>query len=93
MPQYRIHHHHEPAECGPVVASWKGWDSPLRHTGAVSSCAFGGHEAWWDVEGESEAEVLALLPAFVAERSTATRVGWFLESRPPASEPTKENPK
>jgi hypothetical protein len=73
VPQYRIHHRHEPAECGPVVASWKGWASPLRPEAAVSSCPFGGHESWWDVEGGSEAEVLALLPPFVAERSTATR--------------------
>ena len=34
----------------------------------------GGHELWWTVEATSEVEALALLPLYVAERTTATKV-------------------
>jgi hypothetical protein len=34
----------------------------------------GGHAIWWNVEAASEEEALRLLPAYVAERTTATRV-------------------
>ena len=81
MQRFRIHHRHEPSECGAVVASWRGFSSPLRHEVAVSSCPFGGHEIWWDVDGVSEAEVLARLPPFVARRSTAIPVGRLTTSR------------
>lgn len=90
MPRYRIHHRHEPAECAVVVASWKGFTSPLRLEAATSSCAFGGHEQWWDVEGASDDEVLAFLPPFVAARSTATRIGRSVIEAAPADE-TKEH--
>jgi hypothetical protein len=75
MSRYIVHHRHEAGECGAVYASFRGHDSPLRHRPAVSSCAHGGHAIWWEVEAASEAEVLALLPYFVAQRSTTTRVG------------------
>lgn len=92
VPRFRIHHRHEPAECGVVVASWQGFASLLRDEAALSSCRFGGHEIWWDVDGPDETEVLGLLPPFIAERSTATRVGWLVATRTaPAHEPTKEN--
>lgn len=88
--RFRIHHRHEPAECRVVVAAWKGSTSPLRHVAATSSCDFGGHEQWWDVDGGSVEEVLALLPRFVAERSTATQIGWSVMDMAPAHE-TKEH--
>jgi hypothetical protein len=81
MPHYRLHHRHRPSECRSAHAAWRGWSSPLREAESVSSCHFGGHETWWDVESASEAEALALLPAFVAERTTAIRVERLRPSR------------
>jgi hypothetical protein len=75
MPSFLIQHRHEPPECGAVFAAFKGHDSPLRHRAALASCAFGGHAIWWSVEAASELAALALLPAYVAVRATATRVG------------------
>ena len=49
-------------------------ESPLRHHATLSSCSFGGHAIWWSVQAAGEAEALGLLPYFVAERATATRV-------------------
>jgi hypothetical protein len=74
MPRFLIHHRHEPRECGVVFASFRGHESPLRHQATLASCAFGGHSIWWSVEAVGEAEALGLLPFFVAERATATRV-------------------
>ena len=74
MPCFLIHHRHEPPECGAAFASFKGHDTPLRHRAALASCAFGGHAIWWWVEALGEQEALALLPFFVARRSTVTRV-------------------
>ena len=75
MPSFLIQHHHEPPECGAVFAAFKGHDSPLRHRVTLASCAFGGHAIWWSVEATSELAALALLPAYVAVRATAIRVG------------------
>lgn len=74
MPRFLIHHRHEPRDCGVAFASFKGHESPLRHQATLSSCAFGGHAIWWSVDAAGEAEALGLLPFFVAERATATRV-------------------
>jgi hypothetical protein len=74
MPRFLIHHRHAPPECGVVFAAFKGHDSPLRHRATLASCAYGGHAIWWEVEAATEAAALALLPFFVAERATATRV-------------------
>lgn len=74
MPQYVLHHRHEPHECGVVFESFKGHESALRDRATVASCRTGGHAIWWTVEAASEAEALALLPFYVADRSTATRV-------------------
>jgi hypothetical protein len=74
MPRYLLHHRHEPSECGVVFASFKGHESPLRHRATLASCRSGGHAIWWTVEAASEAEALRLLPFYVAERATATRV-------------------
>ena len=75
MPRFLLHHRHEPRECGVVFASFRGHDSPLRHRPTLASCAFGDHAIWWSVEAIRETEALALLPYFVAQRATATRVG------------------
>jgi hypothetical protein len=75
MPRFLIQHRHEPPECGVVFAAFKGHDSPLRHRATLASCSFGGHAIWWEVEATNEAAALALLPTYVADRATATRVG------------------
>ena len=74
MPRYLLHHRHEPRECGIAFASFRGQASALRHRPALASCVSGGHAVWWTVEAASADEALALLPFFVAERSTAIRV-------------------
>lgn len=74
MIRYRLHHRHTAAECPAAFASWRGFVSPLRHGVATGSCARGGHELWWDVDADSSAAALALLPGFVAERTQASPV-------------------
>jgi hypothetical protein len=74
MHRFLLQHHHEPSECGVVFASFKGHDSPLRHKATLASCRSGGHAIWWTVEAASEADALRLLPFYVADRTTATRV-------------------
>ena len=74
MTQYLLHHHHEPDECGVVFASFKGHRSRLRHRPTLASCRSGGHAIWWTVEAASEQDALALLPSFVADRTTVTSV-------------------
>ena len=74
MSRYLLQHRHEPQECGVVFASFKGHESPLRHRATLASCRSGGHAIWWTVEAESEADALRLLPSYVAERTTVTRV-------------------
>ena len=58
-----------------MFASFKGFASPLRHRATVASCAWGGHEIWWDLEAPGDADALGLLPRYVAERTTAIPVG------------------
>ena len=74
MSRFLLHHRHEPHECGAVFASVRGHDSALRHQATLASCVHGGHAIWWDVEARSDADALALLPYYVAERATATEV-------------------
>jgi hypothetical protein len=74
MARYLLHHRHEPDECGVVFTSFKGHDSPLRHQTTLASCRTGGHAIWWTVDADSEEDALALLPFYVAERTTITRV-------------------
>ena len=74
MSRFVLHHRHEAGECGVVFAAFKGHRSPLRHQRTVASCRSGGHEIWWTVDGASEEQALALLPFYVAERTTAIRV-------------------
>ena len=74
MPCFLLHHRHEPDECGVVFASFKGHDSLLRTRPTIASCRTGGHAIWWSVETATAAEALALLPFFVASRTSVTRV-------------------
>ena len=74
MARYLLHHRHEPDECGVVFTSFKGHQSPLRHQTTLASCRSGGHEIWWTVDAGSEEDALRLLPFYVAERTTITRV-------------------
>jgi hypothetical protein len=74
MSRYLLEHRHEPHECGVVFASFKGFESPLRHEATLASCRSGGHAIWWTVEAETEAAALGMLPAYVAERTTAAHV-------------------
>jgi hypothetical protein len=74
MPRFLIQHRHEPRECGVVFAAFRGHDSQLRHQATLASCAFGGHAIWWCVQAADEAGALGLLPYYVAQRATATRV-------------------
>jgi hypothetical protein len=74
MARYLLHHSHQPHECGVVFAAFKGHSSTLRHQPALASCAFGGHTIWWDVEATSQEQALTMLPFYLAERTTATRV-------------------
>ena len=57
-----------------VFASFKGHPSPLRHRATLASCRSGGHAIWWTVDAATEADALALLPAYVAERTTVAHV-------------------
>ena len=74
MARFLLHHRHEPQECGVAFAAFKGHESPLRHQAALASCRSGGHAIWWTVEAASEEDALALLPFYVAERTTVTTV-------------------
>jgi hypothetical protein len=74
MARYLLHHRHEPDECGVVPASFKGYNSALRHRPTLASCGSGGHAIWWTVEADSEGNALRLLPFYVAARTTITRV-------------------
>jgi hypothetical protein len=74
MTRYLLHHRHTPSECGVVFASFKGHGSPLRHQATLASCPSGRHAIWWTVDAASEEDALRLLPFYVAERTTITRV-------------------
>jgi hypothetical protein len=74
VPVFLLSHRHEPGECAAAFAAWRGFDSPLRHARVPSSCLAGGHGLWWRVEAPDLAGALALLPGFVAARTTAIEV-------------------
>jgi hypothetical protein len=74
MPRFLLSHRHAPHECAAAFAAWQGFDSPLRHGRVPSSCLAGGHGLWWHVEAADAATALALLPRFVADRTTAVVV-------------------
>ena len=43
-------------------------------TAPPSTCLTGGHAVWWRVQADDADAALALLPRFVAERTTAIEV-------------------
>ena len=69
MPFFLLHHSHRPDECDAAFAAWQGFQSPLRHHHAASTCLAGGHAIWWHVKADGIEQALALLPAFVARRT------------------------
>ena len=71
VPRFMLEHSHKARECGAVFASFKAFDTPLRHRVTAGSCHFGAHRIWWEVEAESSDEALAQLPQYVAQRTTA----------------------
>jgi hypothetical protein len=74
MPRYLLQHRHQPNECGTVFASFAGHESPLRHTPTTASCLYGGHQIWWEVTAPCQQAALALLPFYVAARTTVVPV-------------------
>jgi hypothetical protein len=74
MARYMLAHRHTADECGSAFASWKGFESPLRHQPAIGSCHTGGHRLWWLVEAVDHPGAIAQLPRFVALRTEATEV-------------------
>lgn len=74
MKRFLLHNRHRPDECGVTFAAFKGHPSPLRGQETASSCLTGGHEIWWLVEAETADGALALLPRYVAQRSTAIAI-------------------
>jgi hypothetical protein len=74
MPLFLLHHQHQAHECRAAFAAWRGFDSPLRHGVVPSSCLAGGHGLWWQVEARDRVAALALLPRFVAQRTTPIEV-------------------
>jgi hypothetical protein len=74
MTTYLLHHRHTATECATAFAAWAGFESPLRHRSAPSTCLSGDHSVWWQVTAADAAAALAMLPRFVAERTTLTPV-------------------
>ncbi len=79
--QFVLSHRHAPEQCGVAFAAWRGFESPLRHSSALATC--GGapgqgsaeHLLIWTVDAETEAEAIALLPPWLAERTEVRLVG------------------
>jgi hypothetical protein len=74
MAFFLLHHEHTAAECDAAFAAWTGFDSPLRHRPAASTCLSGGHAVWWRVEARSVSAALDLLPRYVRARTNVTNV-------------------
>lgn len=74
MPKYILHHRHDPDECAAAFAAWIGFESPLRHAAAWSTCLAGGHSLIVRVEAPASRDAIAMLPAFVAARTEALEV-------------------
>jgi hypothetical protein len=74
MSRYLLHHVHTADDCGVVFASFKGHDSPLRRQVTITSCGSGGHAIWWTVEALTARDAIAMLPPYVAARTTVIPV-------------------
>lgn len=72
-------HRHTPVECKVAFAAWNGFRSPLRRRPTNGSCrtrvGATDHLICWQVDASNSEEALALLPAFIAERTEAIPVG------------------
>jgi hypothetical protein len=80
MAMFMLDHRHLPDECRIAFAAWRGFDSPLRHDAAFSSCGSGNgacdeHRIWWTVEAADANAALAMLPPYVAERTEVNPIG------------------
>jgi hypothetical protein len=74
MRSYLLHHQHDAADCPAAFAAWTGFRSPLRHSPVPSTCLAGGHALFWRVRAADAAAALALLPRYVADRTTPIEV-------------------
>ncbi len=74
MARYVLDHSHEAATCGIAYAAWSGYDSPLRHRPAISSCESGGHRILWVIEAPDSDAALRQLPEWLAARTAVTEV-------------------
>jgi hypothetical protein len=74
VPCFVIHHRHLPGECGIAFNAFRGHDTVLRRRPALAGCSYDEHAIWWIVEAADRQQALALLPFFVAQRATVTRV-------------------
>jgi hypothetical protein len=74
MATYLLCHRHDASECQVVFAAWEGFDRPVRARPALGTCRQGSHALWWTVDAVEAAAALALLPAYVAERTQAVEV-------------------
>jgi hypothetical protein len=74
MPSYLLQHSHAPADCAVAFAAWNGYDSPLRHRPATSTCLTGGHTLQWRVDAADADAALALVPRLVRRTTVATQV-------------------
>jgi hypothetical protein len=74
MPEFILHHQHEPDECAAAFAAWTGFESPLRGLPAASTCLSGGHALWLRVQANDIGSALALLPRYLAERTTPVEI-------------------
>ena len=78
MPQFMLTHRHGSEECRVAFASWRGFDSPLRHGETPGSCLLVNgtrqHEIWWTVDAPDRDAAMSALPTYIAERTEATEV-------------------
>lgn len=74
MALFLLTHTHAPDACAVSFAAWRGSDSPLRSSEAVSACVHGDHTVWWLAEADDAATALALLPAYVARSTEVVEV-------------------
>ena len=74
MPRYILEHRHTPRECGVVFASFNAFESPLRHAGALF-VQLRNPPDLVGARSRDRGRALAQLPRYVAERTTATRIG------------------
>jgi hypothetical protein len=72
--RFMLSHRHSERECRAAYAAWNGFESPLRHHEALSSCGRGGHRIFWTVEARDEPEALAQLPPYLAARTEVSEV-------------------